>query len=122
VADVAPLLKSGDIFVLSSYQEGLPLSLLEAMAASLPVVATAVGGMPEMLTPDIGWIVEPGDPDALAKIIFTVLNDPLTALKKAKKGQAKVMRKYTIENTVSGYETLYRKIMTKKGHYFHDNF
>ena len=110
VENVALILKSGDIFVLPSFQEGLPLSLLEAMAASLPVVASAVGGMPEMLTPDIGWIVEPGNPDALAKIIFTVLNDPVAALKKAKRGQAKVMRKYTIENTVSGYDILYRKI------------
>ena len=114
VENVAPILKAGDIFVLPSFQEGLPLSLLEAMAASLPVVATAVGGMPEMLTPDIGWIVAPGNPDAFAKIIFTVLNDPVAALKKAKRGQSKVMREYTIENTVSGYESLYRKIHKHK--------
>lgn len=113
VADVAPVLKSSDIFVLSSSQEGMSLSLLEAIAAGLPVVATGVGGTPEILLPETGWLIPPESPEALAKSISAIIKNPEKSLDKAKKGQFRVSEKYTIKNTVSSYEAVYENIMLK---------
>jgi glycosyltransferase involved in cell wall biosynthesis len=55
-----------DVFVLPSHSEGMPLALLEAMASSLPVIATAVGGVPEVVSEEVGWLCPPGEPDQLA--------------------------------------------------------
>jgi glycosyltransferase involved in cell wall biosynthesis len=55
-----------DVFVLPSRSEGLPLALLEAMASGLPIIATRVGGIPEIVRSDVGWLCQPDDPHALA--------------------------------------------------------
>jgi glycosyltransferase involved in cell wall biosynthesis len=74
--DVLELLPAFDVFALSSRFEGLPIALLEAMAAGLPCVATNVGGIPEVVTDGRdGLLVEPGDPDALATALGKVLAD-----------------------------------------------
>ncbi|MGH8773882.1 MAG: glycosyltransferase [Jiangellaceae bacterium] len=74
--DVPELLAAFDVFALSSRFEGLPIALLEAMAAGLPCVATSVGGIPEVVTDgDDGMLVEPGDPDALAAALGKLLAD-----------------------------------------------
>jgi glycosyltransferase involved in cell wall biosynthesis len=73
-ADVAAELRAMDLFVLPSLTEGLPMSLLEAMAAGVPVVASRVGGVPEVLRPGIdGLLVPPGDPPALAAAVARVV-------------------------------------------------
>jgi L-malate glycosyltransferase len=65
--DIAPLLADADVFVLASRTEGLPIALLEAMAASLPVIVTSVGGMSEVLELcKCGSLVPPGQPEAFA--------------------------------------------------------
>ena len=64
--EVARLMREADLFVLPSLAENLPVVLIEAMASGLPAVATSVGGVPEMLGPDDGELVEPGDAGALA--------------------------------------------------------
>jgi glycosyltransferase involved in cell wall biosynthesis len=55
-----------NVFVLPSHSEGMPLALLEAMASGLPVIATAVGGVPEVVSDEVGWLCPPGEPDQLA--------------------------------------------------------
>lgn len=55
-----------NVFVLPSHSEGMPLALLEAMASGLPVIATSVGGIPEVVSEEVGWLCSPGDPDELA--------------------------------------------------------
>ncbi|MBE0416991.1 MAG: glycosyltransferase family 4 protein [Coriobacteriia bacterium] len=78
-AEVEGLLASSSIFVLPSYEEGLPMSLLEAMAAGLAVVATPVGGVPEVIEDGMnGVIVEPGDVESLANALRGLIqNEPL---------------------------------------------
>ncbi|MGH9209395.1 MAG: glycosyltransferase [Acidimicrobiales bacterium] len=74
--DVFELLPGFDVFVLSSRFEGLPIALLEAMASGVAPVATRVGGIPEVITDGVdGWLVEPGDPGALATRLTKLLAD-----------------------------------------------
>jgi glycosyltransferase involved in cell wall biosynthesis len=75
--DVRDLLAAADLFVLASAFEGLPVSIMEAMAAGLPVAATAVGGVPEaVLDGATGILVRPTDPDALAEAVLRLTEDP----------------------------------------------
>lgn len=74
--DVPLLLHAADIFALSSDAEGLPLALLEAMAAGLPVVATAVGSVPAYVQPDVGNLVPPRRPDEMARALQELVRDP----------------------------------------------
>lgn len=98
------------VFVLSSYMENAPLALLEAMAAGVPVVATRVGGVPELVPPGTGQLVPPGDPAALAAAIVTLLGDPGLA-----QAQAAAARSHAeagggadamVERTLALYEDL----------------
>ena len=74
--DVPALLGAADLFVSASHWEGMPVALLEAMGAGLPVVATAVGDVPAVVTADSGLLVPPQQPAALADAINTLLQDP----------------------------------------------
>ncbi|MHB1739515.1 MAG: glycosyltransferase [Actinomycetes bacterium] len=75
--DVAELLHAADVFVLASRHEGLPVALMEAMAAGLPCVVTRVGGMPEVVRDGVdGLVVAPGNPEALAQALDALLVDP----------------------------------------------
>ena len=73
--DVPDLLSAASLFVLPSRFEGLPLALLEAMSLTLPIVATRVGGSSEAVGADYPWLVQPGDPEALAAAIIEALTD-----------------------------------------------
>jgi glycosyltransferase involved in cell wall biosynthesis len=75
--DTARLMAGADIFVLPSHQEGLPVALMEAMSAGLPVVATVVGGVPDVVTDGVeGLLVPPGRADRLAEAVSQVARDP----------------------------------------------
>jgi glycosyltransferase involved in cell wall biosynthesis len=88
--DVASMLGAMDLVVLPSVREGLPLSLLEAMAAGRPVVATRVGGMPEVVVDGMtGRLVPPADPAALAEAIGAILDSPRCAEQMGEAGRAR---------------------------------
>ena len=110
VQDVPAVLAALDVFVLSSYLEGLGTSVLDAQAAGVPVVATWVGGIPEMIEPEVnGLLVPPRDPAALATGIRRVLDDPAAARTRADQARSTV-RAFDIGRTVDATETLYLEL------------
>ncbi|MBU0512919.1 MAG: glycosyltransferase [Chloroflexi bacterium] len=115
-SDVYDWLFNADIFVLPSDWEGVSLAILEAMAASLPVVATAVGGTPEVVLDGVtGLLVPPRDPDALAKAILRLLGDPGLRLRMGQAGRERVEKHFAISETVRKTEALYQKLLAEKG-------
>ena len=75
-ADVPRLLAASDIFVMSSHWEGMPVAMLEAMSAGLPVVATGVGDVPQIVSKEVGILVMPHQPEALAEALIKFLKNP----------------------------------------------
>jgi glycosyltransferase involved in cell wall biosynthesis len=71
------LFRTADLFVYPSYHEGMPMAVIEAMASGLPIIATHVGGLPDLVCPGLnGFLVAPGRPDQLASAIFRIVVDP----------------------------------------------
>ena len=100
------------IYALPSYNEGLPMSLLEAMAAGLPVVTTPVGGIPDVVREGVdGHFVKPGDVDALAARIAALLADPLRARAMGLAGHEHVRTEFGAEMLVPRVEAVWRDIL-----------
>lgn len=109
--DVPELLQAMDIFVISSLWEGLPLVLLEAMASNIPVVATRVGGIPEVVEDEKnGLLAAPGDSLSLAHEIGRLLSHPSLAHQLASNAFRKVNSEYRVESMVRQHEKLYDRI------------
>ena len=111
--DVAPILAGADLFVLPSTEEGLPHALLEAMAMGVPSVATAVGGVPELLE-GCGALVPPADPGALARAILDLLGDRDRALAWARAGRERVCRSYSLHRMVEATDAMYRALLQER--------
>jgi glycosyltransferase involved in cell wall biosynthesis len=102
-----------NVFTLPSLSEGLPLSLLEAMAAGIPTVVTEVGGMPEVVQDGhTGLIVPPGDPQALAKKLLFLLDNPTVAADLGAAGRNWVSERFSLDRMVTDYLVLYRKALS----------
>jgi glycosyltransferase involved in cell wall biosynthesis len=113
--DVRPFLVGADAFVLSSVSEGIALTLLEAMAAALPVVATDVGGNREVVVPgETGFLVPARDPAALARALITLLSDPMRASQLGAAGRARVTTEFALDATVAAYESLYSELLDRR--------
>ncbi|WP_085307645.1 glycosyltransferase [Planktotalea arctica] len=96
-AEVATALKTTDIFVLPSFAEGVPVVLMEAMAAEVPVVTTHVAGIPELIEHGVhGLLTPPGDSASLANAIALLLSDPNSAARMGKAGREKVSAEFNI--------------------------
>jgi glycosyltransferase involved in cell wall biosynthesis len=105
--DVPNLLMGQQIFVLSSHYEGMPLSLVEAMAAGCAVVGSAVPGVQEVIQDGVnGRLFAHEDPEALAQVIQTLLERPEQAGKMADQARATALDAYSQDRMVSGYERL----------------
>lgn len=106
--DIPALLARADLFVLSSLWEGLPMAAIEAMAAGCPVVATAVGGTPEVVEHgNTGLLTSPRDADALAAAIFRLLSDHALSSALANTASAAVQARYTREAMVEATREVY---------------
>lgn len=114
--DIPQILASLDLFVLSSYLEGLGSSLLDAMASRLPVVATKVGGIPEVVIHgETGLLVPSRDPKALAEAIFELYQDKKKALIMGKRGCEVVQKKFSDKAMAGRIVSLYKDLAFKKG-------
>jgi glycosyltransferase involved in cell wall biosynthesis len=105
--DVPSLMVAADGFALSSRSEGLPMVLLEAMAAHVPCVATAVGGIPELLSGGAGVVSPPGDPAQLASALLEVAANPSMRRTIAATGFAKVASTNNLDEVVDRYLALF---------------
>ncbi len=109
--DVPDLLAVADIAVLSSREEGLPNAVLEAMAAGLPVVATDVGGVPELVQDgETGYLVPPGDDEAMADAIAYLAEDADTRAALGASGRFLAEFEFGVERMVMEYQELYREL------------
>lgn len=110
--DIADLLAITDLFVLPSLWEGLPNSVLEAMAAGLPVIATNVDGCPEIVVDGrTGLLIPPADPEALAEAIAELLSDETKRLSMGQAGRRHVATSFSTEASVLAYQNLYQELL-----------
>ena len=108
--DKARLLEQADIFVLPSHAEGLPMSLLEAMAAGLPVVCTSVGGIPTAVSDGVeGAVVTPGDTSALATSLQQLLSDPEMRLRMGRNAYDRAKRDFDVQRGVDRLVSIYQR-------------
>ncbi|MDQ3811824.1 MAG: glycosyltransferase, partial [Chloroflexota bacterium] len=111
-SDIAALLAGCDVFVLPSLNEGLPLTVLEAMAAERPVVSTDVGGIPEVVVDGrTGILVRPADPGRLAQAVRELLQNPARARKLAAAGRLRGEREFTMEKMIGGVASVYAEVL-----------
>jgi glycosyltransferase involved in cell wall biosynthesis len=110
--DLGDLLAALDVFVMPSFWEGLPLSLILAMGAGLPVVATAVAGIPEVVTDgETGWLVPPGDASALAATLVAVLGDRERAKSVGAAARRYVRPRFGVDEYVAAVAALYDRLL-----------
>jgi glycosyltransferase involved in cell wall biosynthesis len=110
--DARRIIASADLFVLSSQFEGLPVSMLEAMATGTPVVSTAVGGIPEVITDGMnGLLVEPLAPESLATAILAALDDQGLRDQLSARAREDARQQFDISRMVRATEDLYQSLM-----------
>jgi len=107
-SDVLQILSCADLFAFPSFAEGLPNSVLEAAALNVPVVATSVGGIPEIIQDGVsGLLVQPKDPQGLSEAILKILRNPDLAAKLAQASQERVCSEFGFKAVLSRLESLY---------------
>jgi len=113
-SDIPQILAASDIFVLSSRWEGLPYTIIEAMMAGLPVVATRVGGVPELVEDGVtGFLVPPRDPDALAEALQKLIADPELRRRMGRAGREKALKEFTLDRMLRETERVYNGIINR---------
>jgi glycosyltransferase involved in cell wall biosynthesis len=109
--DVPAVLSALDIFVLPSFYEAQGLAVVEAMAAARPIVATAVGGVPGIITHGVeGLLVPPGDPKALALAVIRLVDDRALAQTLAENARRRAERDFDVRRMVAAYDSVYRRL------------
>ena len=110
--EVAPFYAAFDAMILPSINEGTPVSAIEALAAGRPVVATRVGGVPDVVRDgEDGFLVDPGDVDALADRLTRLAADPELRERLGASGRARVIPRYSVERLVDDIDLLYRSLL-----------
>lgn len=110
--DARQLVQCLDLFVLCSFSEGTSVALLEAIAAGVPVVVTAVGGNPEIVVAETtGWVVPSGNVGALSRVFRQAFVDPESRLAFAQAGRRRFAQRFTIDAMLDAYRTLYETLL-----------
>lgn len=113
--DIRELMRRWDVFVLPSLEEGLPYSLLEAMAEALPVVATAVGGVPEVvLDGETGFLVQSGDDQGMADRMVRLVSDVGLRAGMGKRGRERVRHAFAADSFATKIRSIYREILAAR--------
>ena len=113
--DIAELMADFDVFALPSIAEGTPVTILEAMACGLPVVASRVGGIPEVVQEGVtGLMPPPSDTEALASALAVYVQDPQLAARHGAAGRERVEKSNSIAAMVAGYAGLYDTLRAMK--------
>lgn len=113
--DVAPWYQACDAVILPSANEGTPVSVIEALAAGRPVVATAVGGVPDVVRDGVdGFLVEPGDLDGLAERLARLAADPELRARMGAAGRERVVPRYAVDRLIDDMDTLYRTLLEER--------
>jgi glycosyltransferase involved in cell wall biosynthesis len=116
VADVAAVYAAADLLVVPSWAEPFGRVVIEALAAECPVVATAAGGIPEILTHgEDGWLVPPRDPEALAEGIATLLADPALRMRLARAGLHTVRRRFALSDYAEKLGSIQDAVLARAG-------
>jgi L-malate glycosyltransferase len=114
-SDVSRLLGASDAVLLSSVSEGIPLCVIEGMAAGLPVVATRVGGVPEIIEDGrSGLLVPAGDDETMAERILRLATNPALGRQLGQAGRARAQALFSQETMTTGYARMYREMTEKK--------
>jgi glycosyltransferase involved in cell wall biosynthesis len=114
--DVAPYYAFFDVLLLPSANEGTPVVAIEALAAERPVVATRVGGVPDVVDDnESGFLVDVGDVEALTDRLEQLAGDPELRARLGKTGRERVIPRYRVERLVDDVDALYRELLTAEG-------
>jgi glycosyltransferase involved in cell wall biosynthesis len=114
--DVPAILSAADIHVSASQEEGFPNNILEAMSAGLPVVATAVGGVPEQVTDETtGLLVPPDNPGALALALLLLAGDRTRRLSMGRAGRQRVEQNFSLERSIDAFAQAYARAAARAG-------
>jgi glycosyltransferase involved in cell wall biosynthesis len=114
-ADAASILGAVDVVALPSRSEGLPVALLEALAMRRPVVASRVGGVPDLIRHgDSGLLVKPDDPEAVAREIVRLLTDPDLAARLGNSGHDHVAVNHAPERAARRMASVYRSVLSER--------
>lgn len=111
IRDAGRYFRAFDTYVLSSRSEGLPIVVLEAMAAGVPIVATTVGGVPDVIGPDDPWLVPPDDETALAAAISASLSDEAARGAQVERLTARLREDFSLDTFLDRYEQMYRDVL-----------
>jgi glycosyltransferase involved in cell wall biosynthesis len=112
VKDVAPILQCADIFLFPSRREGLPNAVLEAMAAALPVIATDIGGVQELIDHECtGLLFEKDSCKDLSTQLLRAIDDPRLRMRLASNARTAVVKNRSIEHTAATYRNLYSEVL-----------
>ena len=109
--DASRLVAAFDVFVLTSFSEGISMAILEAMSLSVPCIATKVGGNVELIENNLsGWLVESNDWKSLARVLIYAYNNRELLEKIGKNGQKQVKEKFLFKDMIENYKKIYRQL------------
>src|SRR4051812_39912677 len=114
--DVGPFFAAFDVFVLPSANEGTPVTAIEALASGCPVVATRVGGVPDVVQDgEDGILIDPGSPEQLADALVRLAGDPELRARMGESGRRRTLPRYAVSRLIDDMDSLYRELLARKG-------